>query len=183
MSGSIELIIGPMFSGKTTFLINRINRYTYSKKKCVLIKYLGDTRYSNEFAATHDKIFHKAISATMLSFDLYLDYDVIGIDEGQFFPDILQFSEKMADNGKVVIISCLNADYLRKGFENVLKLVPISETITKLSAVCVNCGKDASFTKRLTDEKETEIIGGTDKYTALCRLCFNQALSLSLCKI
>jgi thymidine kinase len=173
----IELIIGPMYSGKSSELIRKIKRYTYSKKKCILIKYSGDTRYTNEnMVATHDNIFYKAEPALNLSKEnipKYSDYDVIGVDEGQFFPDLAEFAEGMANAGKIVIIACLNGDYLRNGFDTVLKLIPLAEHITKLSAVCLSCSGDASFTSRKSSEKEIEVIGGIDKYAALCRTCYN----------
>jgi len=89
-SGSIELIIGPMFSGKSTELLRRVRRNKFSKKSCILVKYKFDTRYSNEGVATHDKLSVKAISCTGIE-EIYselLKYQVIGIDEGQFFKDV-----------------------------------------------------------------------------------------------
>ena len=82
------------------------------------------------------------------------DYDVIGIDEGQFFPDIIEFAESMANNGKTVIVAALDGTYQRKGFANILELVPLAEHVIKLTAVCMICFEDGSYTKRITEDKE-----------------------------
>jgi thymidine kinase len=114
-----------------------------------------------------------------------LRYSVIGIDEGQFvrrvrsfvrshdlqFSDIATFSDEMASLGKTVIIAALDGTFERKAFGNVLDLVPIAESITKLTAVCMACYRPASFSKRLGNEKEVKVIGGADKYAAVCREC------------
>ena len=88
--GSIELVIGPMFSGKSTELQRRIRRFKFAKKSCAVVKYRSDTRYSKEDMATHDKQFMRAIPASTIeeAFEELMKYDVIGIDEGQFFPDV-----------------------------------------------------------------------------------------------
>merc|ERR1712141_383577 len=94
-------------------------------------------------------------------------------DEGQFFPDIIEFAESMANNGKTVIVAALDGTYQRKGFANILELVPLAEHVIKLTAVCMICFEDGSYTKRITEDKEVEVIGGSDKYMATCRRCFN----------
>jgi hypothetical protein len=99
-------------------------------------------------------------------------YDCIGIDEGQFFPDIVPFCEKMANIGKTVIVAALDGTFQRKPFGSVLDLIPLAESVTKLSAVCMLCYNDASFTERLGDELAVEVIGGSDKYLAVCRQCY-----------
>ena len=99
--------------------------------------------------------------------------DVIGIDEGQFFPDIVSFCERMANQGKIVIVAALDGTFLREGFGNVLNLLPVAEQVTKLNAICHHCMRDAAFTKRIGTEKEIELIGGSDKYVAVCRACYS----------
>lgn len=89
------------------------------------------------------------------------------------FPDIVSFSERWANQGRTVIVAALDGTFQRKGFGSILDLVPLAEQITKLTAVCVNCHADASFTKRLGTETEIEVIGGVDKYIAVCRACFH----------
>jgi len=164
-----------MFSGKTTELLRRIRRYTIAKRKCLVIKYNKDTRYDAECAATHDRQTEKAISAGILS-DVptaaLSSADVVGIDEGQFFSDVVEFSEKMANQGKVVIVAALDGTFERKPFGAILGLIPLAEQVIKLSAVCMLCNEEAAFTKRLSSETKVEVIGGQDKYISTCRRCF-----------
>eukprot|EP01104_Vermistella_antarctica_P014877 TRINITY_DN4761_c0_g1_i1.p1 TRINITY_DN4761_c0_g1~~TRINITY_DN4761_c0_g1_i1.p1 ORF type:complete len:232 (+),score=47.13 TRINITY_DN4761_c0_g1_i1:35-697(+) len=180
-AGHIQAILGPMFSGKTTELLRRIRRYNVAKMKCLVLKYDKDSRYSDTMAATHDKQLCVARPCGNLfeAKDEAIDYDVIGIDEGQFFPDLIAFSEEMANSGKIVIIAALDATFQRKPFGSVVELVPLAEDITKLSAVCMMCFGNASFTKRLGSETEVELIGGADKYVAVCRTCFHNNSSES----
>jgi len=172
--GRIEVIFGPMFSGKSTELLRRIRRYTVANHRCLVVKYKNDTRYSDENMSTHDKQMISAQPCTDLK-DIEataIFYDVIGIDEGQFFPDIVPFCEKLANIGKTVIVAALDGTFQRKPFGSVLELVPLAEQVTKLSAVCTSCFKDAAFSKRIGSEMEVEVIGGADKYVAVCRQCY-----------
>ena len=89
---------------------------------------------------------------------LLSDYDVIGIDEGQFFPDIVEFSEEMANKGKTVVIAALDGTFQRKAFASILELIPLSEHVVKLNAVCMTCFGDGSFTKRISADKEVDIL-------------------------
>ncbi|KAK7002765.1 thymidine kinase cytosolic [Biomphalaria glabrata] len=173
-SGQIQIIFGPMFSGKTTELMRRMKRYQIANYRCLIIKYAKDIRYDLNGIATHDRQTLAAISAEILS-DLQseaLKHDVIGIDEGQFFPDIVQFCDKLANQGKIVIVAALDGTFQKKGFGDILNLVPLAEHVLKLTAVCMNCYNEASFTKRKGSETEVEVIGGSEKYLAVCRQCF-----------
>ncbi|XP_031568023.1 thymidine kinase, cytosolic-like [Actinia tenebrosa] len=175
--GQIQVIFGPMFSGKTTELLRRIKRYQIANHRCLVVKYEKDLRYNMNDVATHDK---QTLAATACSV-LYsikkqaLQATVIGIDEGQFFPDVVDFAEEMASEGKTVIVAALDGTFQRQAFGNVLNLVPLAESVVKLNAVCMNCFKDAAFTKRLGSDKKIEVIGGADKYMAVCRDCFKLA--------
>ncbi|GAB6021992.1 Thymidine kinase, cytosolic [Chamberlinius hualienensis] len=173
-SGSIQLILGPMFSGKTTELIRRLKRYQIARHKCLVIKYANDIRYNNESLSTHDKQFYSAVSVMTLCpvFKDALEFSVIGIDEGQFFPDTVEFCERMANCGKTVIVAALDGTYQRLPFGSILNLIPLSETVIKLTAVCMKCFKSASYTKRISNETQVEVIGGADKYIAVCRSCY-----------
>lgn len=173
-TGSLELIIGPMFSGKTTELLRRIKRHSLAKRKCVVIKYKFDTRYSVENLSTHDCSMMPAVACKRLYDvqDTVKDADVIGIDEGQFYPDLLSFCEEQANLGKIVIISALDGTFERKRFHDVVDLIPMCESVEKLTAVCTICGGVASFSKRIVDDSSVELIGGTEKYTAVCRRCY-----------
>jgi thymidine kinase len=165
-----------MFSGKTTELIRRMKRYQVANKSCLVFKYSGDTRYDNLALSTHDQQKLPAISASILSkyADIAMKYEVIGIDEGQFvslflifqfvtkcydwqklqFADTVEFCEKLADCGKVVVVAALDGTYQRQGFGNILQLVPLAESVEKLNAVCMMCFESASYTKRIGNEEE-----------------------------
>lgn len=169
----IELIIGPMFSGKSTELIKICNKYAISKYKCVLVKYSEDTRYDDNNVITHDMVKSriKSIKTLRLSdiFDELIKYDVIGIDEGQFYEDI-NIIIRLAN--KIIIVAALDGTFEQKPFLNVINLIPQCEKVNKLNAICMKCYKDnAAFTKRITNEKELQIIGSCDKYISICRQC------------
>eukprot|EP01029_Cantina_marsupialis_P023042 TRINITY_DN5690_c0_g2_i1.p1 TRINITY_DN5690_c0_g2~~TRINITY_DN5690_c0_g2_i1.p1 ORF type:complete len:249 (+),score=66.22 TRINITY_DN5690_c0_g2_i1:104-748(+) len=172
-------ILGPMFSGKTSALLSAMRRHRIAKRKCLLIKYSQDCRYSDEcVVATHDKNMLSAdVSASTLSEvgDMWMDYDVVGVDEGQFFPDLAEFCDKFANEGKIVVIACLSGTFQRKMFPQVSELLAISEKPTFLTAVCTHCGNDAPFSFRKVQSDEVELIGSEDLYTPLCRSCFNEA--------
>lgn len=173
--GQIQLIIGPMFSGKTTELMRRMKRYQIANHRCLIVKYAGDSRYDVENnVCTHDMQAMSAVKCTSLQSVAARkdEFRVIGIDEGQFFPDIVEFAEHMASSGKVVIVAALDGTYQRKGFPSILQLVPLSESVIKLTAVCMKCYAEASYTKRRGSETEVEVIGGADKYMAVCRACY-----------
>ncbi|XP_022080425.1 thymidine kinase, cytosolic-like [Acanthaster planci] len=174
--GQIQVIFGPMFSGKTTELLRRIKRFEIANYSCLVIKYAKDDRYDKEGVATHDRQVTKAVSTECLYdlLDSSTNHDVIGIDEGQFFPDCIEFAEDMANQGKIVIVAALDGTFQRKGFGNILNLVPLAENVVKLNAVCMMCYQEASYTKRMGMETKLEVIGGADKYMAVCRECFNK---------
>jgi thymidine kinase len=173
-SGFIEIIYGPMFSGKTTEMYRRIRRHSLAKKNCLVIKYRKDTRYSEEMLSTHDRVMMEAVSCSVLSevLNVVQHVNVIGIDEGQFYPDLIDFCESMANQGKIVIVSALDGTFERKPFRNVLELIPKAESVVKLNAVCMLCGGVASFSKRLVDSTAVELIGGAETYAPVCRKCF-----------
>ncbi|XP_026885292.2 LOW QUALITY PROTEIN: thymidine kinase, cytosolic [Electrophorus electricus] len=172
--GQIQVIFGPMFSGKSTELMRRVRRFQIAQYCCLVIKYAKDTRYSDKGMSTHDRNTMDAVPATCLRDvrPVALEACVIGIDEGQFFPDIVEFSEEMANLGKTVIVAALDGTFQRKPFGSILNLVPLAESVVKLNAVCMQCFKEAAYTKRLGTEKEVEVIGGADKYHAVCRACY-----------
>ncbi|XP_055337471.1 thymidine kinase, cytosolic-like isoform X2 [Paramacrobiotus metropolitanus] len=183
--GSIQLIFGPMFSGKTTELLRRINRYKIAKYKVLLLKYAKDVRYEENCVSTHDRHAVPARNAVMLkecTEECYA-YDVIGIDEGQFFPDILEFAEHLANCGKTIIVAALDGTFQRGPFGDIVHLVPKAENIVKLSAVCIICNSDAAFTRRYSAETAVELIGGSDKYMAVCRECYTKDLPLEYSKL
>ncbi|NWU98401.1 KITH protein, partial [Upupa epops] len=172
--GQIQVIFGPMFSGKSTELMRRVRRFQLAQYRCLLVKYAKDTRYGTSGVSTHDRSTMEALPARALK-DVSqeaLASAVIGIDEGQFFPDIVEFCETMANAGKTVIVAALDGTFQRKAFGNILNLVPLAESVVKLNAVCMECYREASYTKRLGEEREVEVIGGADKYHSVCRACY-----------
>lgn len=184
-AGAIHLIFGPMFSGKSTELLRRIRRYAVAKMSCVIVKYNKDVRYSEDEFSTHDGVKASAIQCGELLADIrdiIKDHKVIGIDEGQFFADIDVFAEWVANQGKIVIVSALDGTYQRLPFNNILQLVPMAETVVKLNAVCASCHGDAAFSARITQEKELEVIGGSEKYVAMCRKCYHEAVKIKEAK-
>ena len=180
----IELFVGPMFSGKTTELIRRITTHVFAGKKCLVIKFAQDTRYSKTKIVSHNKQSeYEAFNCSSKIIDslneLKLDsFDVIGIDEAQFFEDVAEIFVPLSDSGKTIIVSGLDADKYRKPFGKILDIAPFSDQIIKLNAVCGICKKARaahSLMKGQTidDPKhETEIsIGGNESYFAICTKC------------
>ncbi|XP_029454986.1 thymidine kinase, cytosolic isoform X2 [Rhinatrema bivittatum] len=165
-----------MFSGKSTELMRRVRRFQVAQYKCLVVKYDKDVRYSVNRLSTHDRNMMDAVSASRLRDvrEEAVASAVIGIDEGQFFLDIVEFCEEMANEGKTVIVAALDGTFQRKAFGCILDLVPLAESVVKLNAVCMECYREAAYTKRLGAEKEVEIIGGADKYHSVCRNCYFQ---------
>lgn len=176
MTGHIELIIGPMFASKTSSLITKAERYQIANKKCVVFKYAKDTRYTKEDkVATHNERFYDAIPVDekINAMKSIADkYDVILIDEGQFFVGLTEFCDTLANEGKIIIVAALDGDAMRNPFGEIAQLLSKAEFVTKLKAVCVECYSDASFSKRNTSQKEQLVIGGIKEYSALCRDCY-----------
>jgi len=172
--GKIELIVGPMFAGKTTEMLRRVARAELAHRRCVVMKYCKDNRYSQENVSTHDLEMRKAIPCnTLLPYlDECMTYDVIGIDEGQFFPDVVEFSESLANIGKVVIVAGLDGTFQRKPFGRVLELISRCEVLTKLTAVCTITGSEAPYSARIVESKDIELIGGSETYRAASRSAF-----------
>ena len=174
-SGWIEVICGPMFSGKTEELIRRLRRAEYAKQRVSIFKPLTDKRYSDSYIVSHNKTKIKSIivetSNEILS---YLnEADVFGIDETQFFDDsIIDVCKKIANNNKRVIVAGLEKDYMANKFGAMAELLVNAEYITKVNAICMICGNPANFSQRITSEKKQIVVGQLDKYEARCRKCF-----------
>ena len=181
--GRIELVCGPMFSGKTTELLRRVRRYRITHNKIVIFTHEKNVRFGKAMAiATHDALVeHKALRSHVhfvsdlsgpRATEVAARASVIAVDEGQFFTDVATACNKWADEGRVVIVAALDTTYVRKPFDTMVGLCP--DFITKLTAVCMCCGDEAPFTHRTSDETELEVVGGNDKYEALCRVCYNR---------
>ena len=173
--GRIELIVGPMFSGKSTELLRIIRRYKVKNLNPLIVKYDKDNRYNSQNKIiTHDKIEYEAIHINLLKKikTLLQTKDVIGIDDGQFFPDLKDVCEDLANEGKSIVISALNSNYKREGFKSILEIIPKCDKILNLQAICYYCKDDASFTLRTSKDKEEILIGGIDYYRPCCRECY-----------
>lgn len=174
---TLELIIGPMFSGKTSELLRRVDRLQYTDKTYCIIKHSSDTRYSEDCVSTHSNINKNAtfVVHTILSIEKELDkFDYIAIDEGQFFNDLLDFIKKYSN--KNIIVAGLNADVKQNIFNNINNIIPYATKINLLSAICTRCKKDNAYlTTRIDNKQNYDIIdiGSTDKYASICRNCIN----------
>lgn len=171
---SLCLIIGPMFSGKTTELIRRITRYEYSGKSCIILKSHIDTRFSE--ITSHSCIKYSNFKSLRILNELdSISYDVIGIDEGQFFikEDLDLFIRLNLEKDKIIIISALDCDYKMNEFNQIVSLVYNCEEVIKLTAICKYCKNNASFTKRLSKSKELILVGGDKDYVPVCRKCYS----------
>ena len=176
MEGRLELIIGNMFSGKSSELIRRINRERSINKKILIINYSGDNRYSRDSISTHDLTKLKCLKLEKL-LDLpeqnIQQYDSFFIDEAQFFGDLYSFCNIAVEKyNKHVVVSGLDGDSNRKPFGDIIKLIPICDTVDKLTAYCNKCnnGTLAPFSKKFSKTNESVIdIGGNDKYIPVCR--------------
>lgn len=176
-SGSIEVVCGCMFSGKTEELIRRLRRATIAKQKVEIFKPAIDTRYDEEEVVSHNRT---AIRSTPVQFasDIILlagDSDVVGIDEAQFFDnDIVEVCRKLANSGKRVIVAGLDMDAKGEPFGPMPQLLAIAEFVTKLHAICTVSGSLASFSYKLTDSDKTVELGEKDIYEARNRKYFYQ---------
>lgn len=183
-NGKIDIVFGCMFSGKTTSLLRKYRLNKEKRKKCTIIKYLDDTRYSVTGIATHDLTVSdkdviscgKQLSAIE---EKIKNSNVILIDEGQFYEDICEFSIKQAELGKQIFIVALDGTFERKPFGKILNLIPLADKVKKIHGVCDICHKNkSSFSKLLNDKninnKDNIVIGGKDKYIATCRSCYEK---------
>ncbi|KAI6204449.1 Thymidine kinase, cytosolic [Aphelenchoides besseyi] len=164
----------------STFLapnfLRQCRRHTLAKRRVVIVKYKKDTRYDDVMICTHDSLKMDGLRAIRLDdvWDKLMDSDVIGIDEGQFFEDVVEGAELLANRGKTVIVAALDGDYQRNQFESIAKLVPLAEKVEKITAVCQFCGHSASFTLRTIASDVREVIGGAEMYQAVCRRCYHK---------
>jgi thymidine kinase len=176
-SGYLELWLGPMFSGKTTQLIQTYNKNTYIGKRVLVVNYADDRRYHDTMLSTHDKIMIPCVQSHCLSGlkEDFMKSDVIIINEGQFFHDLYEHVLELVDKHRKHVYICgLDGDFQRKKFGQVLDLIPHCDKMTKLNALCAICkdGTPAIFSKRITSENEQVVIG-SDNYMPLCRTCYN----------
>lgn len=180
--GKINIIIGCMFSGKSTEIIRLIKRYSQiNKYKLLLINHKSDSRYGNNVISSHDKVQLDCYSLEKLNDikedEIYKKSNVIFIEEGQFFKDLFQFVTEAADNdNKIIYVAGLDGDYKRNEFGDICKLIPHAEEIVKLKAICSKCNDDteANFTKRIIDNCSIELVGSKESYIPVCRKHYNE---------
>ncbi len=177
--GSIEVITGSMFSGKTEELIRRLRRAQFAGLKVEIFKPSLDKRYSETRVVSHDD---NSIVSTPVdnaaAILLYAgDVNVVGIDEAQFFDNaIVEVCNKLADNGIRVVVAGLDMDFMGNPFGPIPALLAIAEFVTKVHAICMRCGSLAQYSFRKSDEDQQVVLGEKDKYEPLCRSCYNEAL-------
>ena len=178
MNGYLEVIFGPMFSGKTTHLIQKYKQHMLLGHEIVVINYMDDKRYSKTELSTHDNVTIECMFTYSLN-ELKLNEKVqksrvIIINEGQFFTDLLEFTLDMVEKEQKIVYVCgLDSDFQRNKFGQILDLVPYSDNVVKLKSLCMNCkdGTKAIFSKRITTD-ESQIVIGSDNYIPLCRKCY-----------
>ena len=172
------LVIGPMFSGKSSYILDKLERRRIAKDACILVSYIDDNRYTphhgGQVTHSNHEWYHVPILKTSkltLIIDQLLQHEVIGIDEVQFYNDAPEVIHYLAGVGKTVYAAGLDADRFGRPFGRVGELVNLADNVIKLQAVCSQCGNNASFTRGTSTGSELIEIGGTDKYEAVCRSC------------
>ena len=174
-AGWLEVICGLIFSGKTEDLIRRLNRARLAQQKLEIFKPALDTRYHDSNVVSHDD---NEIRSTPVQFanDILLlagESDVVGIDEAQFFDEsLIEVCQQLAAQGKRVIVAGLDMDFEGNPFGPVPSLLAMAEFVTKVHAICMKCGALASYSYRLTENKNQVMLGEKTEYEARCRTCF-----------
>jgi len=187
----LELFIGPMFSGKTSKIVEIYKQCMFCSIPVAVINHSIDKRYDNTLLSTHDKVMIPCIQTNKLK-DIWnyeatpdvvlsrlddsvklINADVILINEGQFFEDLLPAVEHMLEHNKKIYISGLDGDFERKKFGQILDLIPLCDKVTKMTSLCGLCkdGTAGIFSKRITSEKEQTVVG-SDNYIPVCRSCY-----------
>jgi len=175
--GSIEVIAGSMFSGKTEELIRRLKRAKIARQKVEIFKPEIDVRYSVSAVVSHDE---NSIQSTPVgnSANILLlsgNVDVIGIDEAQFFDKgLVEVVTKLANMGIRVIVAGLDMDFKGEPFGPIPDLMAVADHIDKVHAICVKCGNIALFSHRLSEKEQIVLLGEKDVYEPLCRGCFRE---------
>lgn len=176
-NGSIEVICGSMFSGKTEELIRRAKRAQIARQKICIFKPTIDIRYSREDVVSHNANAIPAIPVeqSRVILNRAHDYDVIAIDEAQFFDSgIVEVCNQLANEGKRVIVAGLDMDYLGHPFGPMPDLLAIADEVYKTRAICMKCGHLASFSYRLAEGEQQIMLGETQEYMPLCRSCYQE---------
>lgn len=175
-TGWIEVICGPMFSGKSEELIRRLRRARIARKRVQVFKPSIDIRYSADEIVSHTDARLKAecvAGAGEILGKLDWRTQVVGVDEANFMgPELVDLAQQLADSGKQVVIAGLDTDYLGRPFPPMPDLLALAESITKTLAICMRCGNPAKHTQRLVESGDLIVVGATGMYEARCRRCF-----------
>lgn len=177
--GSIEVVCGSMFSGKTEELIRRMKRAQFAKQRVEIFKPSIDVRYSEQDVVSHD---HNVIPSTPVESSQSIlllagDNDVVGIDEAQFFDmGIIDVCTQLANRGVRVIVAGLDMDFKGVPFGPIPALMAVADDVYKTHAICVSCGDLAYVSHRLVQSDKRVLLGETDSYEPLCRRCYAKAL-------
>ncbi len=175
-NGSIEVICGGMFSGKTEELLRRVRRELYARKCVQLFKHRLDDRYSEGHVESHIATRLLALTARTaaeISEMLEDQVEVVAIDEAQFFDDgLADFAQGLADRGVRVLLAGLDMDFQRQPFGCMPELLSIADSVTKTRAVCMTCGDEANYSYRTQGSDNVVQVGTTDAYEARCRACY-----------
>jgi thymidine kinase len=174
-SGYLEIITGPMFSGKTSKLIELYKQYTFCNIPVLVINHSSDNRYETTELSSHDKITIPCLlTDTLLNINIPSETNIILINEGQFFKDLYQFTLLLLKQNKTIYISGLDGDFKQQKFGEILDLIPLCDKVTKLHSLCSLCknGCPGIFSLRLTKDLEQTLIG-VNNYIPVCRQCYN----------
>ncbi|MCZ2148834.1 MAG: thymidine kinase [Bryobacterales bacterium] len=178
--GWIEVVCGPMFSGKSEELIRRLRRAMIARKRVQAFKPVADTRYSEDEIVSHaDSRLKAEVVSSAREILERMDWrtQVIGIDESNFFgKDLVDVAGQLADSGKQVIIGGLDTDYMGRPFHPMPDLLCMAESITKTLAICMRCGNPAKHTQRLVENDDLIVVGAAGIYEARCRRCFEPGI-------
>jgi thymidine kinase len=183
--GWIEVVCGPMFSGKSEELIRRLRRAEIARQRVQIFKPAIDQRFSDDHIVSHSafKIRSEPVrDVADLRAKLNPRTEVIGLDEGQFLGPgnaVVDLAVNLADMGKRIIIAGLDTDYLGRPFHPMPELLAIADEIQKTLAICMQCGAPAKHTQRLVHSEELVVVGAAGMYEARCRRCFEPALAIA----
>ena len=175
--GTIEVIAGSMFSGKTEELIRRLRRARFARQRVEIFKPLIDTRYSLADVVSHDENSIHSTPVENSSNILLLagNVEVVAIDEAQFFDKgLVEVCQKLANMGIRVIVAGLDMDFKGKPFGPMPELMAVADYVSKLHAICMRCGSVAHFSHRLVANEKQVLLGEKSEYEPLCRVCFNK---------
>ena len=168
---SLKIIMGNMFSGKTTELIRRLKRYKVIGKRILVLNSSLDTRSSDEVLKTHDNSKFECLKVSNLEDVDYSEVDIVAVDEAQFFSGLKPFVEKVLMDNKTILLAGLDGDYKQEKFGEIIDCIPLADKVFKITAMCMECmdGTHGPFTKRIVQNDELELVGDHDMYKAVCR--------------